>query len=99
LVIDQNQIAECLAEPVSRIVEAVRAALEETEPELAADIVDTGITLTGGVALLGNLDVVLRLSTGLPVSVAVDPLSCVALGAGRCLEEMKALRNVLIGTY
>ena len=97
LVIDQNQIAECLAEPVSRIVEAVRAALEQTEPELAADIVDQGITLTGGVALLGNLDTVLRLSTGLPVSVAVDPLSCVALGAGRCLEEMKALRNVLIG--
>jgi len=97
LVIDQNQIAECLAEPVSRIVEAVRAALEQTEPELAADIVDQGITLTGGVALLGNLDTVLRLSTGLPVSVAVDPLSCVVLGAGRCLEEMKALRNVLIG--
>jgi rod shape-determining protein MreB len=99
LVIDQSQIAESLAEPVSQIVEAVRVALEQTQPELAADIVDKGITLTGGVALLGELDAVLRLSTGLPVSVAVDPLSCVALGAGKCLEEMKVLRNVLIGAY
>ena len=99
LVIDQSQIAESLAEPVSRIVEAVRAALEQTQPELAADIVDKGIVLTGGVALLGNLDTVLRLSTGLPIAVADYPLSCVALGAGRCLEEMKVLRNVLIGAY
>ncbi|MEE8225445.1 MAG: rod shape-determining protein, partial [Kiloniellales bacterium] len=65
----------------------------------AADIVDKGIVLTGGGALLGNLDFVLRASTGLPVSIADDPLSCVALGTGRCLEEMKALQNVLIGPY
>ena len=68
-------------------------------PELAADIVDKGIVLTGGGALLGNLDYVLRVSTGLPVSIADDPLSCVALGTGRCLEEMKTLKNVLISMY
>ncbi len=99
LLIDQNQIAESLAEPVSQIVEAVKVALEQTPPELAADIVDKGIVLTGGGALLGNMDYVLRHSTGLPVSIADDPLSCVALGTGRCLEEMKVLRNVLIGAY
>ena len=99
IVIDQNQIAESLAEPVSQIVEAVKVALEQTPPELAADIVDKGIVLTGGGALLENMDMVLRESTGLPVSIADEPLSCVALGTGRCLEEMKVLRNVLIGAY
>jgi rod shape-determining protein MreB len=99
LVISERQIAESLAEPVSQIVEAVKVALEHTAPELAADIVDKGIVLTGGGALLGNLDLVLRQATGLPVSVAEDPLSCVALGTGRCLEEMKTLRNVLINAY
>ncbi len=95
LVITERQIAESIAEPVIAIIEAVKVALEHTEPELAADIVDKGIVLTGGGALLGNLDLVLRHSTGLPVSIADDPLSCVALGAGRCLEEMKALEAVL----
>ena len=95
LVITERQIAESIAEPVGAIIEAVKVALEHTEPELAADIVDKGIVLTGGGALLGNLDLVLRHSTGLPVSIADDPLSCVALGAGRCLEEMKALEAVL----
>ena len=88
LVITQRQIAESLAEPVSAIIEAVKVALEQTPPELAADIVDKGIVLTGGGALLGNLDVVLRNATGLPVSIADEPLSCVVLGTGRCLEEM-----------
>ena len=83
---------------VLAIVEAVKVALEHTAPELAADIVDKGIVLTGGGALLGNLDYVLRHSTGLPVSLADDPLSCVALGTGRCLEEMKTLKNVLINS-
>ena len=96
LVITERQIAESIAEPVGAIIEAVKVALEHTPPELAADIVDKGIVLTGGGALLGNLDFVLRHSTGLPVSIADDPLSCVALGAGRCLEEMKALKAVLI---
>ena len=96
LVMTEREIAESIAEPVGAIIEAVRVALEHTQPELATDIVDKGIVLTGGGALLGNLDFVLRHSTGLPVSIADDPLSCVALGAGRCLEEMKALKAVLI---
>jgi len=99
ILISERQIAESLAEPVSAIIEAVKVALEHTAPELAADIVDKGIVLTGGGALLGNLDHVLRHATGLPVSIADDPLSCVALGAGRCLEEMKTLKNVLISPY
>jgi rod shape-determining protein MreB len=96
LVITERQIAEAIAEPVGAIIEAVKVALEHTAPELAADIVDKGIVLTGGGALLGNLDFVLRHATGLPVSIADDPLSCVVLGCGRCLEEMKALKAVLI---
>jgi len=96
LVISQRQIAEALAEPVSAIIEGVKTALEHTAPELAADIVDKGVVLTGGGALLGNLDFVLRHATGLPASIADDPLSCVALGTGRCLEEMKTLKDVLI---
>jgi rod shape-determining protein MreB len=96
LVISQRQIAEALAEPVSAIIECVKVALEHTEPELAADIVDKGVVLTGGGALLGNMDFVLRHATGLPMSIADDPLSCVALGTGRCLEEMKTLQAVLI---
>ena len=96
LVISERQIAESLAEPVSAIVEAVKVALEQTPPELAADIVDKGIVLTGGGGMLRNLDQVLRKATGLPVSIADDALSCVALGTGRCLENMKVLKQVLI---
>ena len=99
LIINQRQIAESLAEPVGAIIEAVKVALEQTPPELAADIVDKGIVLTGGGALLGNLDVVLRSATGLPVSIADEPLSCVVLGTGRCLEEMKTLKHVLYNQY
>src|SRR5580658_6983622 len=99
IIISERQIAESLAEPVGSIVEAVKVALEHTAPELAADIVDKGIVLTGGGALLGNLDYVLRHATGLPVSIADDPLTCVALGTGRALEEMKTLKNVLISMY
>ncbi len=99
LIISERQIAESLAEPVGAIIEAVKVALEHTAPELAADIVDKGIVLTGGGALLSNLDFVLRHATGLPVSIADDPLSCVALGTGRALEEMPRLRNVLTSMY
>jgi rod shape-determining protein MreB len=99
IVISQRQIAESLAEPVSAIIEAVKVALEHTAPELSADIVDKGIVLTGGGSLLGNLDFVLRHATGLPVSLADEPLTCVALGTGRCLEEMKTLRHVLHTAY
>lgn len=99
LIISERQIAESLAEPVGAIVEAVKVALEHTAPELAADIVDKGIVLTGGGGLLNNLDTVLRGATGLPVSIADQTLSCVALGTGRCLEEMRTLNNVLIQMY
>jgi rod shape-determining protein MreB and related proteins len=99
IVISQRQVAESLAEPVSAIIEAVKVALEHTAPELSADIVDKGIVLTGGGSLLGNLDFVLRHATGLPVSLADEPLTCVALGTGRCLEEMKTLRHVLHTAY
>ncbi len=99
VVVSQRQISESLTEPVSAIVEAVKVALENTPPELAADIVDKGIVLTGGGALLHRLDHVLREATGLSVVVAEDPLQCVALGTGRALEEMKRLRNVLTTMY
>ena len=99
VIVSQRQVADSLSEPVGAIVEAVKVALENTPPELAADIVDKGIVLTGGGALLYRLDQVLRDATGLPVVVAENPLSCVALGTGRALEEMKRLRNVLTSMY
>ena len=99
LTITQRHIAEALAEPTSAIVEAVKVVLEATPPELAADIVDKGIVLTGGGALLAGLDQVLREETGLPVSIADDPLSCVALGTGRVLEHTKNMRHVLTTAF
>lgn len=98
IVINQVQVAEALAEPVAAIVEAVKVALEQTPPELAADIVDKGIVLTGGGGMLANLDQVIRDATGLPVMTAEDPLSCVALGTGRSLEDV-ALQPVLVNGY
>ena len=95
LIISERQISESLAEPISAIIDAVKVALEHTAPELAADIIDKGIVLTGGGALLNNLDMVLRHATGLPVAIADDPLTCVALGAGRALEEVDKLGGVL----
>jgi len=95
--ISQAQICEALSEPVGQIIEATKTALEQTPPELAADIVERGIVLTGGGALLGDLDTTLRDATGLPVVIAEDPLTCVVMGTGRCLDEMKLLKNVLIG--
>ncbi|MCA3256411.1 MAG: rod shape-determining protein [Alphaproteobacteria bacterium] len=95
IMINQAQIAEALSEPVSTIIEGVRMALENTAPELAADIVDQGIVLTGGGALLQDIDTVLREATGLPVSIADDPLTCVALGTGRALED-PVYRGVLL---
>ena len=87
ITINQAQVAEALSEPVSQIVEGVRQALENTAPELAADIVDQGIVMTGGGALLGQLDEVIRDATGLPVTIADDPLTCVAYGTGKALED------------
>jgi rod shape-determining protein MreB len=99
LLLSERQIAESLAEPIGAIIESVKVALEHTEPELAADIVDKGIVLTGGGALLGNMDHVLRHATGLPVTLADDPLSCVVLGTGRALEDYKNLKNILTTMY
>jgi rod shape-determining protein MreB len=94
--ISQRHIAESLTEPVLAIIEAVKVALEATPPELAADIVDRGIMLTGGGALLGDLDECLRLETGLPVTIADDPLSCVALGTGKALDYSSSLISILM---
>jgi rod shape-determining protein MreB len=99
VMVSQRQIAESLAEPVTSIVEAVKVALENTPPELAADIVDRGIVLTGGGALLYRLDQVLRDATGLAVVIAENPLQCVAMGTGRAMEERKRLSNVLTSMY
>ncbi len=87
ITLNQVQVAEALSEPVNRIVEVVLAALEHTQPEIAADVIDEGITMTGGGSLLREISSVLQDETGLPVRVADNPLSCVALGAGRTLEE------------
>jgi rod shape-determining protein MreB len=93
--ISERQAAEALSEPVAQIIEAVKVALEATPPELAADIADKGIMLTGGGALLRGLDNEIRDQTGLPVSVADDPLSCVAIGCGRVLEHPRWMKGVL----
>jgi rod shape-determining protein MreB len=85
--VSQAEIAGALAELVGQIVETVLSALEQTEPELAADIFDQGIVMTGGGALLARIDEVLAAATGLPVIVADDALICVAMGAGRALED------------
>ncbi|MEO0699650.1 MAG: rod shape-determining protein, partial [Pseudomonadota bacterium] len=87
ITINQAHVAEALSEPIGAIVEGVRIALENTAPELAADIVDQGIVLTGGGALIRRLDEHLREETGLPVSIAEDPLTCVAIGTGRAMED------------
>jgi len=94
ITISQRQIAEALAEPVAIIIGTIKRALEQTPAELAADIVERGIMLTGGGSLLGNLDKVLRRSTSLPVSIAEDPLLCVVLGTGRALEERGKLGDI-----
>ncbi len=96
IVISDEEIREALAEPVATIIEAVRVALEQTPPELSADIVDRGIVLTGGGALLRNLDKRLREETGLPVSIADDPLTSVVMGAGRVLTDFHLLRKVAL---
>ncbi len=94
--ITSDEVREALSEPVSAIIEAVRVALERTPPELAADIVDKGIVLAGGGALLHNLDVILREETRLPVMIAEEPLSCVVLGTGRVLDQLELLKMVAI---
>ncbi len=94
IVVNSEEIREAIAEPVNTIVEAVKIALEKTPPELAADIVDKGIVLAGGGALIRNLDVLLREETGLPIMIAADPLCAVVLGSGKALDEIEILSSV-----
>lgn len=94
-IINEAKISEALAEPVQQIVEAVKTALEAMPPELAADIVDKGIVLTGGGALLRNLDEVLRERTSLPVTIADEPLKSVVLGSGIVLENLSKMKYAL----
>jgi rod shape-determining protein MreB len=94
--ITDEEIREALMEPVRQVVESVRIALERTPPELASDIVDKGIVLAGGGSLLRNLDVLLREETGLPVTLADDPLTAVVMGAGKVLDELSLLRDVTV---
>ncbi|MBY0315754.1 MAG: rod shape-determining protein [Bdellovibrionales bacterium] len=92
--ITSEQINDALTDPLSEIVDAVRTALEKTPPELASDIVDNGIVLTGGGANLHNLDILLRERTGLPVTIAENPLTCVVMGSGKVLDELDLLKQV-----
>ncbi|MCW5980855.1 MAG: rod shape-determining protein [Bryobacteraceae bacterium] len=96
IVVDDSEIREATSECVATIMNAIRVALERTPPELSADISDRGIVLTGGGALLRNLDKRIREETGLPVSIAEEPLACVALGTGKMLSEFKLLRKIAI---
>jgi len=96
LTLHSDEVREALSEPVRIIVDAVKSVFEETPPELAGDIYDRGIVLAGGGALLRNLDALLREETGLPVTVAEDPLSCVVLGSGKALDELDLLRQVAL---
>jgi rod shape-determining protein MreB len=96
LVMNSDEVREALSEPVNQIVDSVRSVLERTPPELAADIVDRGIVLTGGGAQLRNLDVMLREETGLPVMVSDSPECAVVLGTGRALDELGLLREVAL---
>jgi len=98
IVVTGDEVREALREPVGAIVAAVRTCLEQAPPELAADLVDTGITLTGGGALLRGLDRLLRQETALPITVCDDPLTCAVRGAGKLLDTLDLLRRVAIFT-
>ncbi|MCB9590942.1 MAG: rod shape-determining protein [Polyangiaceae bacterium] len=97
ILVNSDEVREAMSEPINAIVEAVLLALERTPPELAADIVDKGVVLTGGGALLKNIDVLLREETGLPVMVSDDPVSAVVLGSGKTLDHIELLKEVTIG--
>ncbi len=97
IVTSTEEIRKAIDEPVTAIVDSVKVTLDKTPPELAADIMEAGIVLTGGGALLHGLDVRLRAETGMPIVIANNPLFSVALGAGQCLEEFNVLRQVLSG--
>lgn len=94
--IESGEIREALRDPINSLIESIKHVLESTPPELAADMVDKGIVLAGGGALIKNLDVIIREATKLPVTVAEDPLTCVVKGAGKVLDEIKLLKDVTI---
>ena len=97
--LNQTQVAEALSEPIQHIVDSVKAALDETPPELSADLVDMGIVLTGGGALLEKMDEAIRDATGLPVTIADEALNCVALGSGKALESERSFEPILSSAY
>ena len=96
VVVSEEEVRQALFEPVKAIIETIKQALERTPPELASDIVDRGITLAGGGALLRNLDTLIRQETGLPVVLAEDPLTAVVLGSGKILDELETLKDVTV---
>lgn len=96
LTLTSGEIIEALKEPINAIIDSIKFTLEKTPPELAADIMDKGIMLTGGGALLSGLDTLIREETGMPVSIAEKPLDCVVMGAGKVLDEIESLKKVLI---
>ena len=97
--IDKIQLCEGMSGPINTIIECIKVALENTDPELAADIIDTGIVITGGGAMLKNLDTYIKKVTGLPVSIAEDPLNTVVLGCGKCLDDIDKLKSLLHSAY
>ena len=97
--IDKIQLCEGMSGPINTIIECIKVALENTDPELAADIIDTGIVITGGGAMLKNLDTYIKKVTGLPVSIAEEPLNTVVLGCGKCLDDINKLKSLLHSAY
>ena len=95
IVVTSDQIRGALEDPLSQVLDAIRITLERTPPELSADIIDQGITLTGGGALLRGLDKLIHNETGMPVQIAENPLDCVAMGAGMVLDNIDKLTDVL----
>jgi rod shape-determining protein MreB len=96
ILISTQEIRKAIEEPIAAIVDAVKVTLDATPPELSADIMEQGIVLTGGGAMLTGLERRIQSETGMPIVVAKNPLQCVAIGSGQCLEEFDALKQVLI---
>ena len=96
--VTSEEIRRALEEPVNAIIDAVKNTLDRCPPELSADIMDKGVVLTGGGALLKGLDERLKHETGMPIHIADQPLSCVAIGSGKCLEEFEVLKRVLVSS-
>jgi rod shape-determining protein MreB len=98
IIVSTEEIRKAIEEPVNTVVDAVKTTLDKTPPELASDIMDKGIVLTGGGALLRGLDERLKHETGMPIHLTENPLSCVVIGSGKCLEEFEALKRVLVAS-